>query len=233
MLRAFLLSLGQLGDSKITAVFLKSFALTLALVALIAAGLWYASRRAAVWLGSALGLGTDLGALMGAVALLAAFGLGWLIFRAVAIGVIAVFGDDVVVAVERKHYPHALSTARSVPLARSIGIGLGSAGRAILINLALSPIYLALFITGFGTALLFFLVNGWLLGRDLGELVAARHIDHAAMRGWRATGAVERFALGVAATALFMVPLLNFAAPILGAAMATHLFHARRTGRSA
>jgi len=48
------------------------------------------------------------------------------------------------------------------------------------------------------------------------------------MRDWRKTGAVDRFAMGVAGTALFMVPVLNLFAPILGAAMATHLFHERR-----
>jgi uncharacterized protein involved in cysteine biosynthesis len=48
------------------------------------------------------------------------------------------------------------------------------------------------------------------------------------MRGWRKATAWERFTLGVAGTGLFMVPILNLAAPVLGAAMATHLFHGRK-----
>jgi uncharacterized protein involved in cysteine biosynthesis len=169
-----------------------------------------------------------MGGLLGALALLAAFGLGWLLFRVIAIGVMGVFADDIVIAVEAKHYPSALATARTVPLMRGIALGVRSALRAILINIALAPIYLALLATGLGTWLLFFLVNGWLLGQDLGTMVAARHIPDAMMRDWRKTGAVDRFALGVAGTALFMVPVLNLFAPILGAAMATHLFHAGR-----
>ncbi|WP_010218446.1 EI24 domain-containing protein [Sphingomonas sp. PAMC 26621] len=226
MLRAFLLSLGQLGDRKILAVFVKSLLVTVLLIAVLGAALWYvAARLAARW-----GWDSTAGGLLGAAALLAAFGLSWLLFRAIAIGVMGAFADDVVIAVEARHYPAALATARNVSTARGIGLGLRSAGRAILVNLALAPIYVALLVTGVGTWLLFFLVNGWLLGLDLGQMVAARHIPSALMRDWRKTGAVERFALGVAGTALFMVPVLNLFAPILGAAMATHLFH---EGRSA
>ncbi len=225
MLSAFLLSLGQLGDRKIVAVFLKSFALTVLLIALFGAGLWYAAQRGV----EALGWSTDLGVLAGTVALLIAFGLGWLLFRAVAVAVMGVFADEVVIAVERQHYPAALARARDVSIARGISLGLRSAGRAILINLALAPFYIMLLVTGVGTALLFFLVNGWLLGNDFGQMVAARHMDESTMRDWRKTGAVDRFALGVAGTALFMVPILNLFAPIIGAAMATHLFHKGRT----
>lgn len=225
MVRAFLLSLAQLGDRRIIAVFLKSMAVTVVLIGLLGAGLWYGAAR----LADSWGWDATAGGLLGAVALLAAFGVSWLLFRAIAIGVMGAFADDVVVAVEARHYPQALATARSVSTARGVALGLRSAGRAILVNLALSPVYIALLVTGVGTWLLFFLVNGWLLGLDLGTMVAARHVPSAMMRDWRKTGAVERFALGVAGTALFMVPVLNLFAPILGAAMATHLFHEGRS----
>lgn len=225
MVRAFLLSLGQLGDPKIVGVLLKSLAATLALLALFGAGLWYGAMRLAAWLGWSARAGGSVGTL----AAIAAFGFGWLLFRAVAIGVMA---DDVVVAVERRHYPRALAEGRDVPLGRGIMLGLRSAARAILVNFALSPLYVMLLVTGVGAWLLFFLVNGWLLGHDLGAMVAARYRNDAtlfeAKRGWRKTGAVDRVALGVAATALFMVPVVNLFAPILGAAMATHLFHGGR-----
>lgn len=223
MLRAFLLSFGQLGDPKIAGVFVKSVLVTVLLLGATGAALWFGFAA----LAERIGLGA--GGIAGAVAVLAALTLGWLLFRAVAVGVMGVFADDVVVAVERRYYPAALATANDVPLARGIAMGLGSAGRAILVNVALSPVYVLLLVTGVGTWLVFFLVNGWLLGHDLGQMVAARHMDDAALHGWRASSGVERFALGVAGTALFMVPILNLAAPVLGAAMATHLFHRGRT----
>ncbi|MEH3159029.1 MAG: EI24 domain-containing protein, partial [Sphingomonas taxi] len=86
--------------------------------------------------------------------------------------------------------------------------------------------------TAIGPAIAFFLVNAWLLGRDLGEMVASRHMDDAAMRGWRRATRGERFVLGLAGTGLFVVPLLNLFAPIVGAGMATHLFHASKGGET-
>lgn len=224
MLRAFLLAIGQIGDRAFAAVFLKSLAVTLLLLTVLGAGLWYGATA----LAGSFGWGTGAGGVLGAVALIAAFGLGWLLFRAIAIGVMGVFADDIVIAVEAKYYPAALATARRVSLGRGMALGVRSALRALLVNIALAPVYLALLVTGVGTWLLFFLVNGWLLGQDLGTMVAARHIPDAMMRDWRKTGAVDRFALGVVGTALFMVPVLNLVAPILGAAMATHLFHSGR-----
>jgi CysZ protein len=224
MIRALLLSIGQLGDPRILAIFLKSLAATLLLLAGLGVALWYGAEWLANWLG-ATGIYSTLA---GLAAVLAALALAMLLFRLIAIAVMQVFADDVVIAVESRYYPEALAEARDVALARSIRMGLASTGRLILVNVLLLPVYLLLIVTGIGTPILFLVVNGWLLGRDLGEMVAARHMPQAAMRGWRASTGLQRFLLGLAGTALFMVPILNLAAPILGAAMATHLFHARR-----
>ena len=224
MLRAFFLSVGQLGDPKIVLVFLKSLAVTVALLALSGVGLWYGVQSLVTWLGAS----TKTGGWVGAATLLLWLGAAFLLFRAIAIAVIGIFADDVVAAVEARHYPEALAEARELPFSRSVRMGLGSAGRLILLNLAVSPLYLLLLITGVGTALLFFIVNGWLLGQDLGEMVAARHLPRGGMTNWRGSTSFQRFTLGLAGTALFLVPILNLFAPVLGAAMATHLFHGRR-----
>jgi len=131
-------------------------------------------------------------------------------------------------AVEAKHYPAAHAAARDVPLGRSITMGVGSAARTIGYNLLLAPIYLMLLVTGVGTALAFFLVNAWLLGRDLGDMVAARHMPYAQLGEWRRQTRLRRLALGAIGTGLFLVPLINLVAPVLGAAIATHVFHRGR-----
>ena len=76
----------------------------------------------------------------------------------------------------------ALGPAHDVPFARSLQMGLRSASRALAVNLVLAPAYILLLLTGFGTPLLFFAANGWLLGVDLGEMVAARHIAPSEMK---------------------------------------------------
>ncbi|TXC69584.1 hypothetical protein FSB78_00360 [Sphingomonas ginsenosidivorax] len=214
MFRAFFLSLGQLGDPPVLRVFVKSMAVTLLVFAGLGVGVWWTTRTA---------LGAD--GIAAAVAILASALALWLLFRAVAIAVISIFADDVVAAVEARHYPAARASARPVPFHRGLTMGLASAARVVGVNLLMLPVYIALLVTGIGTAAAFFLVNGWLLGRDLGDMVAARHMDAAAMRGWRATTKAPRFLLGLANTGLFVVPVLNIAAPVLGAAMATHFFH--------
>lgn len=224
MLSAFFLSVGQLGDPKIIRVLLKSLGVTLTVLLLVGAALWYGVVRLVAWIGAT----PEAGGWAGAAAVLLWLFAGFFLFRVIAVAVIGIFADEVVAAVEAKHYPEALAEARDVPFGRSVAMGLGSAGRLILVNLAVSPLYLLLLITGVGTALLFFVVNGWLLGQDLGDMVAARHVPRKDMKSWRGSTSFQRFLLGLAGTGLFLIPILNLVAPVLGAAMATHLFHGKR-----
>ncbi|MDH4744087.1 EI24 domain-containing protein [Sphingomonas sp. CBMAI 2297] len=228
MIHAFFLSLGQLFDRPILAVFVKSVILTLVLFAGTSVGLWFGMHaladRIAAWLGG--WSGSD--AFADIATILIVLVAHWLMFRAIAVAVIGIFADEVVAAVERKHYPGAHAQAHDLPFGRALAMGLGSALRLIGVNLLLSPLYLILLVTGVGTALAFFLVNSWLLGRDLGDMVAARHMRRDELRGWRRRTGISRFALGAAGTGLFLVPILNLVAPVLGAAMATHAFHRGR-----
>lgn len=221
MFGALALSFAQLGDRAVLGVLAKSLALTLAVFALLGVGVWWGvDALLASW--------TWHGTLASAAALLVTVLALWLLFRAVAVAIVGLFADTIVAAVEAKHYPDALASAHDVPFARSLRMGLGSAGRFVAVNLLLLPLYLVLLATGIGTAALFLAVNAWLLGRDLGDMVAARHLPAEALGGWRRATAARRFLLGLAATALFLVPFLNILAPVLGAAMATHLFHRSR-----
>lgn len=225
MIHAFFLSFGQLLDRRVAAVFLKSLFLTLVLFAGVSVAIWAGAHWIAASMADWLGgdqwarATADISAI--AIVLL----IHWLMFRAIAIAVVGIFADEVVMAVEAKHYPRAHAAARDVPLGRSLAMGLGSVLRLIVINMVLSPLYLVLLITGIGTPIAFFLVNSWLLGRDLGDMVAARHLSKGRLPGWRGRTRFRRFALGAIGTGLFFVPVLNLLAPVLGAAMAAHLFH--------
>lgn len=223
MFRALALSIEQLSDRRVLVVLLKSLLLTLAVLATLGVALWFGVRAlAAAWLDS------SESQLAATIAVIGSLALGWVLFRAVAIAVIGLFGDTIVVAVESKHYPEMLAVARDVPFDQSLKMGLGSAGRALLVNLILIPAYLLLLVTGVGTPILFFVANGWLLGRDLMDMVAARHLAGAEMKDWRGSTSLSRFALGLIVTGLLSVPGVNLIAPVLGAAMATHLFHGRK-----
>jgi len=223
MFRAIALSLAQLGDPPILRVLVQSLAITLALFVALGGVVWWGTEAMIARM-------TDVesGVLAGAVAVATVVLALWFTFRAIAILVVGLFADTIVEAVEARHYPEARAEARPVPFARSLAMGLGSAGRFVAVNLLLSPLYLILLATGVGTAALFFAANAWLLGRDLGDMVAARHMAPEATRDWRRTTGPRRFLLGLAGTGLFVVPILNILAPVLGAAVATHQFHGRR-----
>ncbi len=70
-------------------------------------------------------------------------------------------------------------------------------------------------------------VNALLLGRDLAEMVTARHPNlMLPSRG-------RRTLLGLPVAALFLLPVANLLAPVLGAAMAVHMIHGRKSGAAA
>ncbi len=227
MLRAFTLAFGQLGDPAILRVFAKSILITLGLFA--AAG--YAFVLAVDHYADALNLGTEGDALAGGAAALVAIATAWILFRAVAVPVIGIFADEVVAAVEGRYYPGSASTARAAGFGLSLRLGLMSAFRVIGINLLMVPLYGLLLLTAIGPVIAFVAINAVLLGRDLGEMVAVRHFDPATVRGWMRANRGASSLLGLVVTGLFMVPLINLVAPILGAAMATHIFHRKVQAR--
>ena len=221
MLAAFALAFGQLGDRRIVAILLKSVAITLAIFAVLGWLGWLALGWALAGY-SATGL-ESLRAFLAAVLTLTA---GWLLFRLVALAVLQLFGDEVVRAVEAKHYPEAAATASPLGWRGELRVGAKSLLRALGYNLAALPVALLLLATAIGPALLFAAVNAVLLGRELSEMVALRHRDAAGRAPL--PGFATRTLLGAVVVGLLTVPFVNLLAPVLGAAAATHLVHRRR-----
>src|SRR5687768_8689308 len=217
------LALGQLADPRVIRILLKSLAVSILLFAGVAWGGWYALDGLLGWLGleddAFVGAGTvrELASL-----LLALLGL-WLAWRIVALAVINFFADEVVQAVEARHYPEAAARARDLPVSEQFSTSARAALRALLVNLAILPIALVLLVTGIGPAMLFWVVNAFLLGRELQDMVWLRHRQGKADPA--PVGRGERFLLGGAVAALLALPFVNLVAPILGAAAATHLIH--------
>lgn len=219
-----MLAVAQLGDRAIVAVLVKSLLLT---AAIFAAG-GVALSFAADWLAGYYLNSPEAGLLAQAAAAILAVAAIWLLFRAVAIPVIGLFADEVVAAVEARHYPEMLASARPASLGLSLRMGLMSFLRLLGANLLALPVYLLLIPTAIGPVVLFVIVNALLLGRDVGEMVAARHLSGPALKAWLRNSRGPRAVLGLGMTMLFTVPLANFLAPVIGAAVATHLYHGRK-----
>ncbi|MFC4293297.1 EI24 domain-containing protein [Sphingorhabdus arenilitoris] len=215
--RAFTLSLQSVSDGKIIALMLKTLAITAGLFILLAVGFWFAlGRLLSHWQWDIYGL-----AAIGAVAFAVLF--GWLLWRAIAIAVLWFFSDDIVDAVEARHYPAHVLSAKRPGAVESGKMALRSAGRLIGYNLLAAPLYLLLLITGVGTGIAFLFVNSLLLGRDLQDMLEARH-----GKGQIAFDRVSRGLLGAVGTAAMLLPLVNLLVPVVATAMAVHLAHLKK-----
>ena len=95
----------------------------------------------------------------------------------------------------------------------------------ILLNLMALPFYFVLLFTAIGPFILFFLLNAYLIGREYFELVATRHMDQSEAAALRRRNREGPFLCGGVIMALFIVPVANIFAPIIGAAMMVHIFH--------
>lgn len=224
MIQALTRALAQLTDRTILAILLKVMMLTILLFALFGVAAYFGL----LWLFASLGW-TQGGLAAATAAVIIAILTGLLLFRIIAIFVLNIFSDDIVDAVERRYYPERAETAKAPGYALGIRMGLASTGRALGYNIVAAPLYILLLVTGIGVPIAFFVVNGILLGRDLQDMVAARHVsDYRNLAAEWSLPKVQRFVLGLIAVLLLAIPFVNFLAPVLAAAMATHLVHGKK-----
>ncbi len=205
---------GQLADRAVVMVLIKSVGVTLALFAVLGAGLYFALVEASQRYGVDEGWAGLAAVLLVPVAV-------WLLFRVVALAVLQLFADEVVGAVEARHYPAWAASAKPLPFRRDLANSVRGLGRALGYNLLALPLAAVLLFTAIGPALVFLVVNAVLLGRELTDMAWLRH-SGGVLDGNPAPRA-ERLLLGGAIAALMLVPFLNLIAPVVGAAAGTHL----------
>ena len=218
---AFGRAVGQIADPAILKVLAKSIALTLVILLLLGT----AGAAGIGWLLGKWQVDADGNLASALVAILFIVG-GWLLFRIVALAVLQFYADDVVEAVEARHYPRELTQARKLPLREEMANGTRAFVRTVLANLLALVLAIPLLATAIGPAVIFFLVNAWLLGRELQDIAWLRH-RHTSDAAPPLT-ALTRLGLGAIVAGLLLVPFVNFLAPVFGASAATHLVHLRQ-----
>lgn len=160
--------------------------------------------------------------ILGGVAVLV---LTLLLFPAVVTLVAGFLLEDVAAAVEAKHYPD-LPAVRQQPMWDSVAAALRFAAVAVVLNLLALPLY---FIPVLNLAV-FYALNGYLLGREYFELVAARRMDGREAAALRRARIGPLWLAGAAIAFLSTVPLVNLLAPIIATSMMVHVFQALRRG---
>ncbi|TPM36223.1 sulfate transporter family protein [Mesorhizobium sp. B2-3-4] len=205
------------------AVFIKTLGLTLlALVALWLGLTSLVEWLALPWLQTLLpGMPSWAGWLGGIVAAIAlAFGMALLVAPVTAV-IAGLFLDDVAKVVERTDYP-ADPAGRAMPALRSLVLAVKFFGVVILGNIVA---LMLLLVPGINIAA-FFIVNGYLLGREFFEFAAMRFRPEEEARALRRHYAGTVFLAGLVIAAFLAVPLLNLLTPLFAAAMMVHLHKA-------
>lgn len=212
----------SLADRRVQRLLIRVILLTLLAFLVLGFALWRVMDAGLSWIGlDRIGVSADNASVFGAfLAAAVTIFSTLLLFRVVAVSVTWIFADDIIDAVEDRHYPKHAMTGKRPGLVSGAGMALRSVVRVIGYNLLALPIYLLLLFTGIGTAIVFLLVNALLLGRDLEDMLVARHgKDHGAMRK------LPRLLLGLTGTVGMMVPFFNLIVPVLATAAAVHMAH--------
>jgi CysZ protein len=204
------------------AIFFKTIGLTL----LALAALWFGLQQlfdwlALPWIDALLpGFPSWAGWLSLIAAIVAGIGLaiGVALLIAPATAMIAgLFLDDAAELVERTSYPSD-PVGKALPAARALAQSLKFFGIVILGNIVA---LLLLLVPGVNIAA-FFVVNGYLLGREFFEFAAMRHLPVKEARAFRRRHAVTVFMAGLLIAAFVSVPLVNLLAPLFATGLMVH-----------
>jgi len=218
MFQSIARTLGQLGDPRLRGVLLIAIAATLGLILALAvavgAGIDALQATGIDWLDGTLSV---TGAIVTVV-------LAFLFFPGMMQVISGLFADSVAEAVEARHYP-TLGAARHQTIGEILTDSLQFAAVSIGLNLLVLPLYL--FLPGLNL-LLFYGLNGYLLGREYAEMVAVRRFDRSGVKAFRKQNQGALFMSGVAIAVLTTIPVLNLATPVLATAFALHEFERLR-----
>lgn len=213
MIAAAIRAMRQVFQPAFRAIFWKSLGFTLAALFLV----WIALNGLVAgfvelpypWLETALSILTGVGAFIG---------LGFLIAPITAMFA-AFFQDDVALIVEREDYP-ADGPGRAMPLPESIWLTVKFTGIVILANIFA---LMLLLVPGINVVA-FFLVNGYLLGREFFEFAAMRFMPQADARTLRKAHGGTVFLAGLVIAGVLAVPILNLVTPIFATIFMVHLY---------
>lgn len=188
---------------------------TFASFLLLGVGMWFALDWLFAWLN--IQNGAYLSALLSlAIIPISAF----LLFRVVAVAITWIFADDIIDAVEDRYYPQKAAFGKRPGVGAGVHMAVRSIARVVGYNLLALPLYIVLLVTGVGTAIAFMLLNALLLGKDLEDMLIARH---GASQG--SIHKLPRLLLGFIGTIGMLIPFFNLLVPVLATAMAVHVVH--------
>ena len=218
---SFFAALGQMTDPRFTRVLWRGVGLSIGLLAALGLGLWVLVES---WLPASVTLpllgtvgGLGIAATLGVI--LAMLVASVFLMVPVAAAFSAIFLDEVADAVEGAHYPGQ----QGKPLTLSEGLGDSVVLFLVMVAVSLLALALSFFLGPLGPVL-FWAVNGWLLGREYFLMAARRHLGRDQARALMRRHSGRLWLAGTLMAAPLSLPLVGLFIPVLGAATFTHLF---------
>ncbi|MFO0388680.1 MAG: EI24 domain-containing protein [Alphaproteobacteria bacterium] len=151
--------------------------------------------------------------------------LAWFLFPGIMPVIVNFFDDKIANIIERQDYPHSQPIANPAfwpEFWHDAKFSLTVLG----INLLVLPLYLIPVIN----AILFYWLNGYLLGKEFFIMTARRHIPLIEAKKLWGTQSRTITVAGIALTFMATLPVFNLFAPFWGIAVMTHIYHRNKQG---
>lgn len=146
--------------------------------------------------------------------------LAWLLFPGITPIVVVFFGERIAKLIERHDYP-AAAPARTPHFWKELFSDIRFSLKAIGLNILVLPLYFFPVLN----LIVFYALNGYLLGREYFKMVALRHVPLEDAEALRIANGRTIMTAGIVLTLLATIPIANLFAPFWGVAVMVHLYH--------
>ena len=218
MLKLFKKSILDLLEPDIRTILFKTVILSLFSIIMIVYMCWTLFNTHQVfdiWL-----LGPILSWAWGLIALI----FGALLLPPITIIIGSIYSDSIVDHIEKKYYPSRLGM-RQIKLSE-LGFSISkNFCITITVNILLAPLYLIGTFFPIISFLIFYSVNGYLIGKELFETVASRHLEMKDRYLLKKQNNSKVIIGGIIIVGISTIPILNLIAAVLGIVFMTHFFH--------
>lgn len=187
--------------------------------------IWLGSAALIRWLGESIVTWVWLMRLLEGVA---GAMIAWMIFPLILPAVISIFINAICARIEKNEYPQE-PQGEDMAFLPELWMDVKFALYALFLNILVLPLYL---IPGINL-LLYYVMNGLLLGKQYFLMVARRHHDRPALKLLMRNQSKTLFIYGLLIVGFSTIPMLNLFAPLLSAALMVHVFHSIRSEQKA
>lgn len=215
MISALFKSFSQISDPRFRRVWLKGFAYSVLLFLVIVALAWFLLAQIDV-----VGIGWIDWVIAG-LGGLGVFVIAIILFPGLALIVIGAMLEEIARAVEARHYPD-LPPPRDQRWGEIAGTLAKLITLTAMLNIAALPLYLVPVLN----ILVFYALNGILLGREYYDLVSLRRLDPREAVAVRRRRRFRLFADGVIIAFLLSIPFIGWTMAVVATAFMVHEFEA-------